>query len=196
MFLHRFSHKWQLRKCEWNFRVYKKPLFMKTPMKCKNLGDLRICNYLDPGRCGNNFNSMMVKLIIPDSSLGTRCETPLRWMPQNLSNEKSTLVQVMAWCHQATSHYLSQCWPRSMLPYGVIRPQWVNCPYKIRVHGWLPNTCTMFDYFCHLSQINSFWYCIRCLSVRSLTKVAKAWDQCLEFSIIKKSQYYICESTE
>ena len=26
---------------------------------------------------------------------------------------KSALVQVMAWCHQATSHYLSQCWPRS-----------------------------------------------------------------------------------
>ena len=32
----------------------------------------------------------------------------------------------MAWCRQATSHYLSQCWPRSMSPYGVIRPQWVN----------------------------------------------------------------------
>ena len=39
---------------------------------------------------------------------------------------KSTLVQVMAWCHQATSHNLSQCWPRSMSPYGVTRPQWVN----------------------------------------------------------------------
>ena len=24
--------------------------------------------------------------------------------------DKSTLVQVMAWCHQASSHYLSQCW--------------------------------------------------------------------------------------
>ena len=40
---------------------------------------------------------------------------------------KSTLVQIMAWCHQATSHYLSQCWPRSMLPYGMTRPQCVNC---------------------------------------------------------------------
>ena len=35
----------------------------------------------------------------------------------------SPLVQVMAWCHQATSHYLKQCWPRSLLPYGVTRPQ-------------------------------------------------------------------------
>ena len=33
--------------------------------------------------------------------------------------DKSTLVQVMAWCCQATSHYLSQCWPRSMWPCGI-----------------------------------------------------------------------------
>ena len=32
----------------------------------------------------------------------------------------------MAWCRQATSHYLSQCWPRYMSPNGVTRPQWVN----------------------------------------------------------------------
>ena len=34
--------------------------------------------------------------------------------------------QVMAWCRQQTSHYLSQCWPRSLMPYGVYRPQWVK----------------------------------------------------------------------
>ena len=32
----------------------------------------------------------------------------------------------MAWCRQATSHYMSQCLPRSLVPYGVTRPQWVN----------------------------------------------------------------------
>ena len=36
----------------------------------------------------------------------------------DLTDYKSILVQVMAWCHQASSHYLSQCWPT--------RPQWVN----------------------------------------------------------------------
>ena len=35
----------------------------------------------------------------------------------DLTEDKSTLVQVMAWCCQATSHYLSQCWPRSVSPY-------------------------------------------------------------------------------
>ena len=47
-------------------------------------------------------------------------------MPQDFTEDKSTLVQVMAWCRQATSHYLSQCWPRSMSPNGVTRPQWVK----------------------------------------------------------------------
>ena len=32
----------------------------------------------------------------------------------------------MAWCRQATSYYLNQCWPRCMMPYGITRPQWVS----------------------------------------------------------------------
>ena len=38
----------------------------------------------------------------------------------NLINDKSTLVEVKAWCRQASSHYLGQYLHRSMLPYGVI----------------------------------------------------------------------------
>ena len=47
-------------------------------------------------------------------------------MSLDLTEDKSTLVQVMAWCRLATSHYLNQCWPSSMSPYGITRPQWVN----------------------------------------------------------------------
>ena len=54
------------------------------------------------------------------------CKLALRWMPMDLTDDKSALIQVMAWCSQATSHYLSQHWPRSMLPYGVTRPHWLN----------------------------------------------------------------------
>ena len=36
----------------------------------------------------------------------------------------SILVQIIACGHQATSHYLSECWPRSILLYGITRPQW------------------------------------------------------------------------
>ena len=54
---------------------------------------------------------------------GISCEIALIWMPLDFTDGQSTLVQVMAWCRQATSHYLNQCWPR---PYGVTRPQWVK----------------------------------------------------------------------
>ena len=75
---------------------------------------------------------------------GISCKIALRWMPLDLTDDKtikSTLVQVMAWCRQATSRYLSQCWPRSMLPYGVTRPR-VNpaggeYSWRIRSIPWL-----------------------------------------------------------
>ena len=62
---------------------------------------------------------------------GISCEIALIWMSLNFTEDHSTLVQVMAWCRQATSHYLSQCWPRSLSPCGVTRPQWVNVGYSI-----------------------------------------------------------------
>ena len=49
-------------------------------------------------------------------------------MPLNLTNEKSTFVQAMAWCCHATSHHLSQC---SVSQYGVTRPQWVNLEKRL-----------------------------------------------------------------
>ena len=63
-------------------------------------------------------------------------DNALWWMPWNLTDDKSMLVQVMAWCHQATSHYLSQCWPGSQLPHGVTRPQWVNSTVVLKKHTW------------------------------------------------------------
>ena len=60
-------------------------------------------------------------------------------MSLDFTDDQSTLVQVMAWCRQATSHYLSQCWPWSLLPYGVTRPEWVkeHWPLKLVIHGSL-----------------------------------------------------------
>ena len=73
--------------------------------------------------------------------LSISCKIALRWMPQDFTDDKSTLVQVMAWCHQATSHYLDQCWLRSILPYGVARPQWVNSTvakwHHMATHIWV-----------------------------------------------------------
>ena len=56
-----------------------------------------------------------------------------------LTNEKSTLVQVMAWCRKA-SHYLSQCWARSKSPYGVSRPQWISLHCQCHYYWWPGDT--------------------------------------------------------
>ena len=48
-------------------------------------------------------------------------------MPTGLIYDKSTTVRVMAWCLKAPSHYLSQCWPLSMSPYGVTCPNELIC---------------------------------------------------------------------
>ena len=47
-------------------------------------------------------------------------------MPQDLTNDWSTLVKVMALCCQATSHCLNQCWIYLIMPYGITRGQWIN----------------------------------------------------------------------
>ena len=43
----------------------------------------------------------------------------------------------MAWCRQATSHYLSQCWPRSLSPHGVARPHWINAILLTMQHVYI-----------------------------------------------------------
>ena len=50
----------------------------------------------------------------------------LKWMPEDHIDGKLTLVHIMAWCCQATGHYPCPTWWRSMSPYDVTRPQWVN----------------------------------------------------------------------
>ena len=102
-------------------------------------------------------------------ALGTHCDIALKWMPRNLTSEKSTLVQIMAWYH-ATSHYLDQCWPRPMSPYVTIRSQTGNIwdPTDGLPHIWKTwkTPCNTFCTFwqidvdigpqsgCHLSQLD------------------------------------------
>ena len=83
-------------------------------------------NSLAPGRPRCHFKTAIFNLVLLIGIFTSSNDNPLRWVPWDLTDDKSTLVQVMAWHRQATSHYLSQCWPSSMSPYGVTRPQWVN----------------------------------------------------------------------
>ena len=83
-------------------------------------------NSLTPGKFEWYFRYVIFKSILVIDCSGISCEIALIWMSLDFTDDQSTLVQVMAWCHQATSHYLSQWWPRFLSPYGVTRPEWVN----------------------------------------------------------------------
>ena len=77
----------------------------------------------------SSFNSSMAERSQPS-------EIALWWLSLDVTDDKSTLVQVMAWCRQATSHYLNQCWPRSLSLYGITRPQWVKISYEPTNNWW------------------------------------------------------------
>ena len=80
-------------------------------------------NSLAPRRCSNYLKLVIFELKWRIDILTISCLIALKLMPQDLTNDQSTLVQVMAWSHQAISYYLSQCWPtgrsmRNMLTIG------------------------------------------------------------------------------
>ena len=77
-------------------------------------------NHWPLGHLNEIFRHVIFKQILVIDGWG---EIAIRWMSLILTDDKSILVQVMAWCRQAASHYLSQCWLRSLSSYGVTRPQ-------------------------------------------------------------------------
>ena len=102
------------------------------------------------------FEKVIFNLALLIGIFKSSYDNVLRWMPQNLTDDKSTLVQVMACCCQATSHYLNQCWPRSPVPYGVTRPQWVKVKFEIHLNiGHEPGDeicgCTIFKWVAETS---------------------------------------------
>ena len=92
-------------------------------------------NSLAPGRSECHSKNVIFNLVLLIGIFRSSHDNALSWMPQDHTDDKSTLVQVMAWCRQATSHYLSQCWLNSLLPHGVTRPQWVKT-VTYTTHPW------------------------------------------------------------
>ena len=72
-------------------------------------------------------------------------------MPQNRFDGKSTLVQVMAWCHQATSHS-----PRSLSPHGITKIQWVKA--TMTSTSQVPSYILQHIEACYCKDISVFWF--------------------------------------
>ena len=63
--------------------------------------------HLAPRRCSCSLKLMIFKFISRMDILSVSSEIALRLIPQNTFDNKSILAQVMTWCHQTTSYYLS-----------------------------------------------------------------------------------------
>ena len=79
-------------------------------------------NWLAPGRSYYEFKKVIFNLALLIGIFKSSYDNVLRWLPQDLTDDKSTLVQVMVWCRQ--------CWPRSPTPYGVTRINELKRIYK------------------------------------------------------------------
>ena len=102
--------------------VYKMTPFLLSP---------QCVNSLVPGSCGRKFCNLPTQVLdqvhmdglVQDCSISSALamDTAVLHKAIDMSlaklfsgecqRTKSTLVQVMAWCRQAPSHYLNQCWP-------------------------------------------------------------------------------------
>ena len=96
------------------------------PGQKQSIGYPELLNSMAPWKFEWNFRHVIFKKILVIDGSDIFCEIALIWMSLDFTGDRSILVQVMTWCHQATSHYLSQCWPRSLSPYDIISPQWVD----------------------------------------------------------------------
>ena len=89
------------------------------------VGDLR-CHRAHYDVIVRSRNCTYISLISEDvlwnKFVSISCEFVLSWMPQkwqNILDDRTTMVQVNGLV--PSDHYLSQCWPRSMPPFGIAR---------------------------------------------------------------------------
>ena len=130
-------------------------------------------NSVDPRRC-SNFKSV-TSWYLWIKFMSTAYEISHRWMPQNTFDDKSPLVQVMACFHQAASHYLSQCWPRSISPCGIIRPQGVKETKANLVDVWYNKNVIITTKHCLQFYFLKYWLNSHSLIPISWKKILHIW---------------------
>ena len=113
-------------------------LYITSYLALPSLWGIFLYIFIGPWESWGKFIQSILELILMIIGWGITCEIVLRWMTVNITHDKSILVQVMAWCHQATNHELIQCSDIyiHMLPYcqKVIVSQISPCWNRISLH--------------------------------------------------------------
>ena len=128
-----------------------------------------------PGRFGCDFINAIFNLVLPFGIFRSSYVKALRWLPQDLTDDKSTLVQVMACCRQTTSYYMSQCWPRSMSPTASLGHNGLNIAMVPTWHS-SHNIAIIYVW------VDTRWlpWCVRALACLNTTGNTLAKSQILE----------------
>ena len=106
------------------WRLSFKEMALKINILCKMAAILfqpQCVNSLAPGRFQINFRYVIFKLTSVNGGWGISYKIALRWMPLDLTDDKSTLVLVMTCITWANVD------SRSMSPNGITRSQLVKC---------------------------------------------------------------------
>ena len=139
------------------------------------LSQSQCINSLAPGKFELHFRYLIFQIISVINGWGISCELALRWTSLNITDDKSTLVQVMAWCRQATSHYLSQWWPRCLSPYGITRPQWVKLQLSTSIYSY----CIRYEM--------KYWFPYKMIWAKNLLKATSESDyRKFKFKFVQK----------
>ena len=128
---------------------------------------------------------VIFKWILVIDHWGISGEVALIWMSMDFTDDQSTLVEVIAWCYEAISHSLNQCWSRSLSPYGVTRPQWVNplAPGDTipctRIWSTLVQVMLVAWRHQAITWTNADWSSMRCCDIH-LRAISKRRDQAIK----------------
>ena len=95
----------------------------------------------------------MLDLVI--DGWGIYCEIAHKWFSQGLIDDKSTLSQGLV-PFKAISHYLNQCRPSFLMPYGFTRQHWVKLTHWGR-DKMATNFLTTFSNAFSQMKIYKFW---------------------------------------
>ena len=85
----------------------------------------------------------------------------------------------MAWCRQATSHYLSSCWTKSLSSYGVTRSQ------RVKSSAYLVAKMARHDDVIKWKQLPRYWPFVRGIHQSPVNSPHKGqWRGALMLSLI------------
>ena len=79
-----------------------------------------------PRQIGDLFADVIFTYIFMNEKFCISIQISLKFVPKGPINNKSALVQVMAWHKQVTSRYLNQDWPSSTMHICSTRVRWVK----------------------------------------------------------------------